>query len=126
MCTNISAGKCDARALGPRKVIGRSEQELMFVYLTITPTDASSSVNPVSCINIKIYSKDSRHCTTTRNWRPVASITPSPKVIRTHAICIGSDSLVEANQYSKRNTADVKGVYVSEFINGGVFDETCG
>lgn len=35
---------------------------------------------------------------------------------------------IEANQYSKseRNTADMKGVYVSEFIHGGVYDEICG
>lgn len=35
---------------------------------------------------------------------------------------------IEANQYSKRerNTADRKGVYVSEFIHGGVYDEICG
>lgn len=31
------------------------------------------------------------------------------------------------NQYAEgeRNTADMKSVYVSEFINGGVYDETC-
>lgn len=26
----------------------------------------------------------------------------------------------------KQNTADMKGIYVSEFIHGGVYDETCG
>lgn len=25
----------------------------------------------------------------------------------------------------ERNTADMKGIYVSEFIHGGVYDETC-
>lgn len=40
----------------------------------------------------------------------------------------GGECSIEANQYSKseRNTADMKGVYVSEFIHGGVYDETCG
>lgn len=66
--------------------------------------------------------------TSTRNRLPLASVTLSPKVIVTHAVCMGGECPIEANQYSKseRNTADMKGVYVSEFIHGGVYDETCG
>lgn len=66
--------------------------------------------------------------TSTRNPLPVASVALSPKVIITHAICMAAECSIEANQYcrSERNTADMKGVYVSEFIHGGVYDETCG
>lgn len=41
---------------------------------------------------------------------------------------MAAECSIEANQYCRieRNTADMKGVYVSEFIHGGVYDETCG
>ena len=42
----------------------------------------------------------------------MASVTQSPKVILTHAICMEGEGSVEANQYSKseKNTADMEGV----------------
>lgn len=81
----------------------------------------------MSCINTKDLTANTQF-TSTRNWLPVASVTLSPKVIVTHEICMGGECSIEANQYSKseRNTADVKGIYVSEFIHGGVYDEICG
>lgn len=51
----------------------------------------------------------------------------SSKVIVSHALFVRGGCQIEANQYAEgeRNTADMKSVYVSEFINGGVYDETC-
>lgn len=56
------------------------------------------------------------------------SVSPSPKVIVNSCIIREGECSIEANRYSKseRNTTDVKGVYVSEFIHGGVYDVTCG
>lgn len=50
-------------------------------------------------------------------------------MIVTDAICMGGECSIEANQYSvkvKETQQIMKGVYVSEFIHGGVYDETCG
>lgn len=46
----------------------------------------------------------------------------SSKVIVSHALFVRGGCQIEANQYTEgeRNTADMKSVYVSEFINGGV------
>lgn len=56
--------------------------------------------NVMSCINTKDLQQNI-HFISTKNSLPMASVTLSPKVIVTHAICMGGECSIEANQYSK-------------------------